>query len=88
MPSTSSSSSAAGERNSLPSPPQGSVSERASASRTSAPVPDPGSASGGEPHASLPNKDDRKEESVSICAKAIASLRITSEDVTDQTPKS
>ncbi|KAI7805053.1 hypothetical protein IRJ41_024456, partial [Triplophysa rosa] len=88
MPSTSSTPGAAGERNSLPSPPQGNILERASSGRTSAPVPDPGSASRGEPHASLPNKDDKKEESVSICAKAIASLRITSEDVTDQTPKS
>lgn len=82
MPSTSSPG-AAGERNSLPSPPQGNISERTSSSRTSAPVPDPG-----EIHSSLPNKDDKKEESVSICAKAIASLRITSEDATDQTPKS
>ncbi|KAA0711580.1 Transcription factor HIVEP2 [Triplophysa tibetana] len=79
---------AAVERNSLPSPPQGNILETASSGCTPSPVPDPGSASGEDPGASLPNKDDKKEESVSICAKAIASLRITSEDVTDQTTKS
>lgn len=88
MLSTSSTPGAAGEINSLPSPPQGNILERACSGRTSAPVSDSGSASGEDPHASLPNKDDKKEESVSICAKAIESLRITSEDVTHQTPKS
>nr|XP_055027688.1 human immunodeficiency virus type I enhancer-binding protein 2 homolog [Misgurnus anguillicaudatus]XP_055027689.1 human immunodeficiency virus type I enhancer-binding protein 2 homolog [Misgurnus anguillicaudatus]XP_055027690.1 human immunodeficiency virus type I enhancer-binding protein 2 homolog [Misgurnus anguillicaudatus]XP_055027691.1 human immunodeficiency virus type I enhancer-binding protein 2 homolog [Misgurnus anguillicaudatus]XP_055027692.1 human immunodeficiency virus type I enha len=86
MPSTSSPG-AAGERNFLPSIPKGNISE--SACNTSAPIPDPGLAHGGEmPHTSLPHKDDRKEESVQICAKAIASLRITSDDATDKTPKS
>ncbi|KAL0169595.1 hypothetical protein M9458_034191, partial [Cirrhinus mrigala] len=77
--------------NSLPSNPQGNILETASSGRTSAPVLDPGVAySGGIPTSSagLPSKDDKKEESVYICAKAIASLRITSEDAADKPPKS
>ncbi|RXN29456.1 transcription factor HIVEP2-like protein [Labeo rohita] len=88
---TMSTSGAAGERNSLPSNPQGNTLETASSGRTSAPVLDPGMAySGGIATSStgLPSKDDKKEESVYICAKAIASLRITSEDAADKPPKS
>lgn len=90
MPSTSISG-AAGERNSLPSIPQGNILETASSGRTSAPVLDPGVAYSGEiatASSGLQSKDDKKEESVYICAKAIASLRITSEDATDKPPKS
>lgn len=88
---TMSTSGAAGERNSLPSNPQGNILETASSGRTSAPVPDPGVVYSGEiatPSTGLPSKDDKKEESVYICAKAIASLRITSEDAADKPPKS
>ncbi|XP_048046385.1 transcription factor HIVEP2 [Megalobrama amblycephala] len=90
MPSTSISG-AAGERNSLPSIPQGNILETASSGRTSAPVLDPGVAYSGEiatTSTGLQSKDDKKEESVYICAKAIASLRITSEDAADKPPKS
>lgn len=90
MPSTSISG-AAGERNTLPSIPQGKILETASSGRTSAPVLDPGVACSGEIATSstgLHSKDDKKEESVYICAKAIASLRITSEDAVDKPPKS
>ncbi|XP_016400661.1 transcription factor HIVEP2 [Sinocyclocheilus rhinocerous] len=88
---TMSTSGAAGERNSLPSIPQGYILETASSGRTSASVPDPGVAYSGKIATSstgLPSKDDKKEESVYICAKAIASLRITSEDAADKSPKS
>uniref|UniRef100_A0A8C1GRH4 HIVEP zinc finger 2b n=1 Tax=Cyprinus carpio TaxID=7962 RepID=A0A8C1GRH4_CYPCA len=88
---TMSTSGAAGERNSLPSFPQGNKLETASSGRTSASVPDPGVAYNGEIATSstgLPSKDDKKEESVYICAKAIASLSITSEDAAEKPPKS
>ncbi|XP_016295994.1 transcription factor HIVEP2-like [Sinocyclocheilus anshuiensis] len=88
---TMSTSGAAGERNLPPSNPQGNILETASSGRTSAPVLDPGEACSGEIATSstgLPSKDDKKEESVYICAKAIASLRITSEDAADKLPKS
>ncbi|XP_073683093.1 transcription factor HIVEP2 [Garra rufa] len=88
---TMSTSGAAGERNSLPSNPQGNILETASSGRTSVPVLDPRVAYSGETATSstgLPSKDDKKEESVYICAKAIASLRITSEDAADKPPKS
>ncbi|XP_052009753.1 human immunodeficiency virus type I enhancer-binding protein 2 homolog [Xyrauchen texanus] len=90
MPSTSTSG-VAQERDSHPSLPQENISEMASSSRTSAPVPDLGMSYGGETATSNPglsSKYDKKEESVSICAKAIASLRITTEDATDKPPKS
>ncbi|XP_077094823.1 transcription factor HIVEP2 [Siphateles boraxobius] len=90
MPSTSISG-AAGERNTLPSIPQGKILETASSDRTSALVLDPGVAYSGEIATSstgLYSKDDKKEESIHICAKAIASLRITSEDAADRPPKS
>lgn len=89
MPSTSISG-AAGERNSLPSIPQGNILETACSGRTSAPVLDPGVAYSGETATSStgPHSKDKKEESVYICAKAIASLRITSEDAADKPPKS
>ncbi|XP_059375840.1 transcription factor HIVEP2-like isoform X1 [Carassius carassius] len=89
--STMSTSGAAGERNLLPSNPQGNILETARSGWTSAPVLDPGVASSGEIATSstgLPSNDDKKEESVYICAKAIASLRITSEDAADKTPDS
>ncbi|XP_072545393.1 transcription factor HIVEP2 [Salminus brasiliensis] len=66
--------------------PQGDVSESANSSQTSVPVPGPGisissqrkekptSATG------LASRDKKQEESVQICAQAIASLRITSEE--------
>ncbi len=88
---TMSTSGAAGERNVLPSNPLGNILETASSSQTSAPVLDPGVAYSGEIATSstgLPSKDNKKEESVYICAKAIASLRITSEDGADKPPKS
>lgn len=89
MPSISTSG-AAGDRNSLPSIPQGNILETAASGRTSASVPDPVAYSGEIATSStgLPNKDDKKEESVYTCAKAIASLRITSEDASDNPPKS
>jgi len=90
MPSTSISG-AAGERNTLPSIPQGKILETASSGQNSAPALDPGVAYSGEIATSstgLHCKDDKKEESVYICAKAIASLRITSEDAADKPPKS
>ncbi|KAK2879143.1 hypothetical protein Q8A67_019934 [Cirrhinus molitorella] len=88
---TMSTSGAAGERNSLPSNPQGNILETASSGRTLAPALDPRLAYSGEIATSstgLSSKDDKKEESVYICAKAIASLRITSEDAADKPPKS
>uniref|UniRef100_A0A8C1XBI8 HIVEP zinc finger 2b n=1 Tax=Cyprinus carpio TaxID=7962 RepID=A0A8C1XBI8_CYPCA len=88
---TMSTSGAAGERNLLLSNPQGNILETASSGRTSAPVLDPGVVCSGEIATSstgLPSKDDKKEESIYICAKAIASLRITSEDAADKPPKS
>uniref|UniRef100_A0A8C2HKJ6 HIVEP zinc finger 2b n=1 Tax=Cyprinus carpio TaxID=7962 RepID=A0A8C2HKJ6_CYPCA len=88
---TMSTSGAAGERNSLPSFPQGNKLETASSGRTSASVPDPGVAYNGEIVTSstgLPSKDDKTEESVYICATAIESLSITSEDAAEKPPKS
>lgn len=90
MPSISTSGAVA-ERNSLPSIPQGNILETAAPGQTSASVPDPAVAYSGEIatySTGLPNKDDKKEESVYTCAKAIASLRITSEDASDNPPKS
>ncbi|XP_052386622.1 transcription factor HIVEP2 [Carassius gibelio] len=88
---TISTSGAAGERNVLPSIPQGNILETASSGQTSASVPDPGVACRGEIATSstgLPSKDDKKEESVYICVKAIASLSITSKDAAEKLPKS
>ncbi|XP_051579070.1 transcription factor HIVEP2-like [Myxocyprinus asiaticus] len=90
MPSPSTSG-AAQERNLLPSLQQENISEMASSSQISAPVPDPRVTYDGDTETSRPgppSKDDKKEESVYICAKAIASLRITTEDATDKPPKS
>lgn len=88
---TISTSGAAGERNVLPSIPQWNILETASSGQTSASVPDPGVAYSGEIATSstgLPSKDDKKEESVYICVKAIASLSITSKDAAEKLPKS
>ncbi|XP_036449245.1 transcription factor HIVEP2 [Colossoma macropomum] len=75
--------------------PQGGISERANSSQTSVPVPGPGisipSSQKKEKPPScigLASKDKKQEESVHICAEAIASLRITSEDVIENPPKS
>ncbi|XP_052001716.1 transcription factor HIVEP2-like [Xyrauchen texanus] len=79
------------ERNLLPSLQQENISEMASSRQISDPVPDPGVTYDGDTKTSRsgpPSKDDKKEESIYICAKAIASLRITAEDATDKPPKS
>ncbi|KAI4884587.1 hypothetical protein NFI96_034558, partial [Prochilodus magdalenae] len=75
--------------------PQGGISERANSSQMSVPVPGPGmnipSSQKKEEvpsHAGLASKDKKQEEGVHICAEAIASLRITSEDLIETAPKS
>ncbi|XP_076833871.1 transcription factor HIVEP2 [Brachyhypopomus gauderio] len=77
--------------------PRGDVSERAHFSQSPFPVPVPGrgvsnpsSQRKDKPASciSLVSKDKKQEESVHICAQAIASLRITSEDITYNPPGS
>ncbi|KAL6477654.1 hypothetical protein MHYP_G00134890 [Metynnis hypsauchen] len=75
--------------------PQAGVSERANSSQTSVPVPGPGisipSSQKKEKPPScigLASKDMKQEQSVHICAEAIASLRITSEDIIENPLKS
>ncbi|XP_066524599.1 transcription factor HIVEP2 [Hoplias malabaricus] len=75
--------------------PHGDISERANSSQMSVPVTGPGinvssSQRKEKPHSctGVASKDKKQEETVHICAEAIASLRITSEDVTDNPLKS
>ncbi|MCI4382558.1 hypothetical protein PGIGA_G00016210 [Pangasianodon gigas] len=75
--------------------PQGDISERANSRQASASVPGPGVSNISSQRKEQPtsctglaSKDNKQEESVHICAEAIASLRITSEDVIGNPPKS
>uniref|UniRef100_A0A4W4F991 C2H2-type domain-containing protein n=1 Tax=Electrophorus electricus TaxID=8005 RepID=A0A4W4F991_ELEEL len=75
--------------------PQGDILERAHFSQSPFPVPgrgvnNPLSQQKDKPASctSLVSKDKKQEESVHICAEAIASLRITSEDITYNPPGS
>ncbi|XP_062863056.1 human immunodeficiency virus type I enhancer-binding protein 2 homolog, partial [Trichomycterus rosablanca] len=83
---------AAAKRNSS-SLPQGDISERANFSQASVSILEP-RISNPSPQRNVQqtsspgfaSKDKKQEESVQICAQAIASLKITSEDTTDKPP--
>lgn len=75
--------------------PQGDISERANFSQASDAILEP-RISNPSPQRNalqvsstgLASKEKKQEESVQICAQAIASLKITSEETTDKLPKS
>ncbi|KAG9268707.1 transcription factor HIVEP2 [Astyanax mexicanus] len=66
--------------------PEGDISEGSNSSQTSVPVPGPGTSISSQKMekptsaTGLASRDKKQEESVQICAQAIASLRITSEE--------
>ncbi|XP_027028006.2 transcription factor HIVEP2 [Tachysurus fulvidraco] len=75
--------------------PQGDISERANTRQASVSIPGPGVSNISSQRKEQPtsctglaSKDNKQEESVHICAEAIASLRITSEDIIGNPPKS
>lgn len=75
--------------------PQGDISERANTRQASVFIPGPGVSNISSQRKEQPtsctglaSKDNKQEESVHICAEAIASLRITSEDIIGNPPKS
>lgn len=75
--------------------PQGDISERANSRLASVSIPEPGVSNISSQRKEQPTsciglacKDNKQEESVHICAEAIASLRITSEDIIGNPPKS
>ncbi|KAI5102472.1 hypothetical protein C0J45_7824 [Silurus meridionalis] len=77
------------------SQPQGDISERANSRQASVSIPGPGVSNISSQRKEQPtsctglaSKDNKQEESVHICAEAIASLRITSEELIGNPPES
>ncbi|XP_053365653.1 transcription factor HIVEP2 [Clarias gariepinus] len=74
--------------------PQGDIPERANSRQASVCIPGPGVSNISSQRKEQPKsctglaREDKQEESVHICAEAIASLRITSEDIIGNPPKS